>query len=198
MAATERRQRRRTRIRQSILSAARELVASEGYGNVSLRKIADRIEYSAPCVLQLLSLEGRDILRPCRRRLQRACPPAVLTPRKLAPILPHEFGACSGRCTEFSQSNPGFLATVTVHGPAAGKDGVCCRFEYLRGVEAHLEADLSQCIAPGPLANIIAPARRFGCSQWECSARRRSHHVLHDARMAMRSPAACSIRCSPA
>jgi AcrR family transcriptional regulator len=41
-----RRERERAALRQSILEAARQLFRQEDYGSVSLRKIADRIEYS--------------------------------------------------------------------------------------------------------------------------------------------------------
>jgi AcrR family transcriptional regulator len=50
MGSRERRQRHRTRVRQAILVAARELFVADGVRNVSLRQIANRIEYS-PTVL---------------------------------------------------------------------------------------------------------------------------------------------------
>lgn len=46
MGVTERRQREKEELRQEILSAARELFVKEGYANVSMRRIADKIEYS--------------------------------------------------------------------------------------------------------------------------------------------------------
>jgi AcrR family transcriptional regulator len=46
MGIKERHERDREAVRRAILDAARDLFVSEGYGNVSLRKIADRIEYS--------------------------------------------------------------------------------------------------------------------------------------------------------
>jgi AcrR family transcriptional regulator len=46
MGIKERQERDRTAVRRSILDAARELFVAEGYGNVSIRKIAERIEYS--------------------------------------------------------------------------------------------------------------------------------------------------------
>ncbi len=46
MGIKERQERDREAVRRSILDAARELFVSEGYGNVSIRKIAERIEYS--------------------------------------------------------------------------------------------------------------------------------------------------------
>jgi len=47
---TERRQREREEIRNLILDAARELFVSEGYEAVTMRRIADRIEYSPTAI----------------------------------------------------------------------------------------------------------------------------------------------------
>ncbi len=46
MTKVERRQREQQELRQRILNTAREIARDEGWSNVSLRKIADRIEYS--------------------------------------------------------------------------------------------------------------------------------------------------------
>jgi len=50
MGTKERHERDRHRIRQGILDAARELFIAEGYEHVSMRKIADRIEYSPAAI----------------------------------------------------------------------------------------------------------------------------------------------------
>src|SRR5258708_3476138 len=46
MGVTERRVREKEELRQRILNAATELFIQEGFANVSIRKIADKIEYS--------------------------------------------------------------------------------------------------------------------------------------------------------
>lgn len=46
MGITERREREKEEIRRKILDAARELFSSEGYERVTMRRIADAIEYS--------------------------------------------------------------------------------------------------------------------------------------------------------
>ena len=46
MGIKQRQERDREAVRRAILDAARELFVSEGYNNVSIRKIAERIEYS--------------------------------------------------------------------------------------------------------------------------------------------------------
>ena len=46
MGTKERRATEKEQLRHQILSAARELFVNEGYENVSMRKIAHKIEYS--------------------------------------------------------------------------------------------------------------------------------------------------------
>lgn len=50
MGIKERQERERSAVREAILNAARELFVTEGYRHVSMRKIADRIEYSAAAI----------------------------------------------------------------------------------------------------------------------------------------------------
>src|SRR6266567_3414379 len=50
MGIKERQERDREAVRRSILDAARELFVTEGFQNVSIRKIAERIEYSPAAI----------------------------------------------------------------------------------------------------------------------------------------------------
>ncbi|HWF84619.1 MAG TPA: helix-turn-helix domain-containing protein, partial [Vicinamibacterales bacterium] len=50
MGIKERHTRDREAVRRSILDAARNLFVSHGYENVSIRKIAERIEYSPAAI----------------------------------------------------------------------------------------------------------------------------------------------------
>jgi AcrR family transcriptional regulator len=50
MGIRERQDRERLAVRQAILDAARDLFVAEGYRNVSIRKIAERIEYSPAAI----------------------------------------------------------------------------------------------------------------------------------------------------
>ena len=61
MGTKERRAREKEQLRRQILSAARELFVNEGYENVSMRKIADRIEYS-PTTIYLYFQGKADLL----------------------------------------------------------------------------------------------------------------------------------------
>jgi AcrR family transcriptional regulator len=55
MGIRERHERARRAVARAILDAARELFVSEGYQNVSIRKIADRIEYSPAAIYRYFS-----------------------------------------------------------------------------------------------------------------------------------------------
>ncbi len=61
MGTKERRAREREQLRRQILVAARELFVSEGYENVSMRKIANKIEYS-PTTIYLYFKDKADLL----------------------------------------------------------------------------------------------------------------------------------------
>src|SRR5262249_13689920 len=50
MGIKERQERDREAVSRAILDAARELFVAEGYGNVSIHKIAERIEYSPAAI----------------------------------------------------------------------------------------------------------------------------------------------------
>lgn len=52
MGTQQRREREKLAIRQSILSAARQIAIEEGWQAVTTRKIADRIEYSQPTIYE--------------------------------------------------------------------------------------------------------------------------------------------------
>jgi AcrR family transcriptional regulator len=60
MGRKERRLREQQELKQSILDAAREIAQAEGWRNVTMRKIADRIEYSHPAIYDYF--ENKDVL----------------------------------------------------------------------------------------------------------------------------------------
>ena len=71
MGVAERREREREEVRQKILDAARELFMSEGYEKVTMRRIAEAIEYSPTAIY--LHFEDKDdlVLALCREDFGR-------------------------------------------------------------------------------------------------------------------------------
>ena len=71
MGVQERRAREKQELRQEILDAARELFVREGFENVSMRKIAEKIEYS-PTTIYLYFQDKADLLDwVCEETLQK-------------------------------------------------------------------------------------------------------------------------------
>lgn len=62
MGITERREREKEEVRRRILDAARELFATEGYDRVTMRRIAEAIEYS-PTALYVHFEDKEDLVR---------------------------------------------------------------------------------------------------------------------------------------
>ncbi len=60
MGRKERRFREQEELRESVLHAAREIALSEGWRNVTMRKIAERIEYSHPALYEYFA--NKDVL----------------------------------------------------------------------------------------------------------------------------------------
>src|SRR6266550_3666489 len=70
MGVKERRDRERLEMRQAILDSAREIAAKEGWQAVTIRRVAEKIEYSPPAIYEyfeskeaLLEEEGREAFR---------------------------------------------------------------------------------------------------------------------------------------
>lgn len=62
MGTRERREREKEELKQKILNAARELFAEDGYKNVTMRKIADKIEYSLPTIYEYFKSKAEILL----------------------------------------------------------------------------------------------------------------------------------------
>ena len=62
MGISQRREREQEQLRRKIFDAASELFAQEGYQNVSMRKIAERIEYS-PTTIYLYFKDKKELLK---------------------------------------------------------------------------------------------------------------------------------------
>ncbi len=79
MGVQERRARQKESVREEILDAARTLFVKEGYEHVSIRKIAEKIEY-APGTIYLYFRDKAEIL-------ERLCEETFSTSMPILPIL---------------------------------------------------------------------------------------------------------------
>jgi len=71
MGSKERREREKENLRQEILDAARELFADQGYESVSMRKIAEKIEYSPTTIYLYFEDKSAVLFALCQETFSR-------------------------------------------------------------------------------------------------------------------------------
>jgi AcrR family transcriptional regulator len=138
----ERRARQKENLRQEILDAARELFARQGVESVSIRKIAERIEY-APGTIYLYFHDKAEILR-------TLCDETFAKLNQRMQAIKDDRGDSLGALRrglrtyiEFGLQNPNhYLVTFVLsgrfldengHPPNPGEAQMCC-FDNLRGI----------------------------------------------------------------
>jgi AcrR family transcriptional regulator len=147
MGIKERQERDREAVHRAILDAARDLFVSQGYQNVSIRKIAERIEYSPAAIYGYfpskddiffaLAEEGFHLLGgndPERRRLLQSLD-AVARVREM---FWHVY--------EFSREHPQYFALMFVDRDVPRINREYDRFAFLRDMKAEAVASIQECI----------------------------------------------------
>jgi AcrR family transcriptional regulator len=157
MGTKERQQRDRDRIQQAILTAARDLFVTDGYRNVSMRKIADRIEYSPAAIYSYfpskddiffaLAEEGFRLLA---QHLQNAIDTVGDPLERLRRGLWAFY--------EFSKTNPQYFELMFIDRSVPSLTQDFQRFEFFQETTARAEADVRACIDRGQFSTGLNPA----------------------------------------
>lgn len=149
MGSTERRERHRTSLRREILDAASSLFVEEGYNRVTMRRLAEKIEYS-PTTIYLYFKDKQELLGAiCDETFSQLS--AKLDRLKQAPSTPVAHLREGLRTyVEFGTSHPNHYL-VTFLQPQEPSGGVV--FEGSAGARAfsHLREAVQQCVAKGEL-----------------------------------------------
>jgi AcrR family transcriptional regulator len=166
MGSKERRERERQEVREKILDAARDLFAQEGYEAVTMRKIADRIEYS-PTAIYLHFKDKEAVLR-------ELCEVDFRT-------LAHEFGAIARiadpierlRATglayaDFGVRHPNHyrLMFMTPHPHAQDEEMAIEKGNPDEDAYAFLRGTIEEAIAAGRLRPEVADAELVAQTTW--------------------------------
>jgi AcrR family transcriptional regulator len=157
MGTKERQQRDRDRIQQAILTAARDLFVTDGYRNVSMRKIADRIEYSAAAIYSYfpskddiffaLAEEGfRLLAQQLQNAIDNIGDPLERLRRGLWAFY------------EFSKTNPEYFELMFIDRSVPSLTQDFQRFEFFQETTARAEADVRACIDRGQFSATLNPA----------------------------------------
>ena len=147
MGVKDRQEREREAVARAILDAARDLFVAEGYNNVSIRKVAERIEYSPAAIYGYFPSKD-DIFFALAEEGFRML---------LGSATPHEAGADPLTCIrnalmrvyEFSKSHPEYFALMFLDRsvPRISKDWG--RFGFVREMRLQLDAIIQSAIDAG-------------------------------------------------
>jgi AcrR family transcriptional regulator len=148
MGIKERHERDREAVSRAILDAARELFVAEGYGNVSIRKIAERIEYSPAAlygyfpskddIFYALAEEGFRLL------YARDDIAAIAALDKLEPL--DRIRTIFWRLYEFSRQHPQYFELMFMDRSVPRISQVYERFAFAREMKTDLVAQIQACI----------------------------------------------------
>jgi AcrR family transcriptional regulator len=157
MGTRERQQRERDQTRDAILTAARDLFVADGYRNVSMRKIAERIEYSPAAIYSYF---------PSKDDIYYA-----LAEEGFQNLAGHLLGALDGVTEplerlrrglwafyEFSKLTPEFFELMFIDRSVPSLSQDFQRFEFFQGLTARAEADIHACIERGLFSRDLNPA----------------------------------------
>jgi AcrR family transcriptional regulator len=158
MGIKERQVRDRETVRRAILDAARELFVVEGFQNVSIRKIAERIEYSPAAIYGYfpskddiffaLAEEGFRLL--CDRG---AAPRATDQPPSL-----DRLRGVFRRLYEFSRDHPQYFALMFVDRSVPRISREYERFAFAREMKGNIVKEIAACVDAGLLPRSLDPA----------------------------------------
>ena len=157
MGTKERQQRERDRVRESILTAARDLFVAEGYRNVSMRKIAERIEYSPAAIYSYFPSKD-DIFFALAEEGFRLLSDAIVAAvqNEADPLVRLRGGLWA--FYEFSKARPEYFELMFVDRSVPSLSQDFQRFEFFQDTTTRAEADLSACIQRGDFAAGLNPA----------------------------------------
>jgi AcrR family transcriptional regulator len=155
MGIKERQDRERLAVRQGILDAARDLFVAEGYRNVSIRKIAERIEYSPAAIYSYyagkddiflaLAAEGFHLLDEKVRSAMKTGDPL------------ENVRACWWAFYEFSQEQPAYFLLMFVDQSVPRITQQWEGFEFLQQMLANAVNAIQTAIDAGVFPKTLSP-----------------------------------------
>ena len=159
MGIKERQERDREAVRRSILDAARDLFVTEGYHNVSIRKIAERIEYSPAAIYGYFPSKDDIFIALAEEGFRLLSDPDDPTHRDRTPALAPlaRIHAIFWRLYEFSRDHPQYFALMFVDRSVPRICREYERFTLAREMKAQIVAHIQACVDAGSLPRSVNP-----------------------------------------
>jgi AcrR family transcriptional regulator len=147
----ERQERDREAVSRAILDAARDLFVAEGYQNVSMRKIAERIEYSPAAIYGYFPSKDDIFFALAEEGFRLLIGEAVLERPAVQPR-PTPLDCIRGalmRVYEFSKTNPEHFALMFLDRSVPRISKGLARFGFLREIRVQMDALIQRAIDAG-------------------------------------------------
>jgi AcrR family transcriptional regulator len=155
MGTKERQDRERQAVTASILSAARDLFVAEGYQSVSIRKIAERIEYSPAAIYSYFASKDDIFLTLAEEgfhRLDAKVRGAMMTDDPLENVR-----GCWWAFYQFSQDEPAYFELMFVDRSVPRITQQWEGFEFLQGMLANAVDAIQKAIDAGAFPKTLSP-----------------------------------------
>jgi AcrR family transcriptional regulator len=148
MGIKERQERDREAVRRAILDAARELFVAEGFQNVSIRKIAERIEYSPAAIYGYFASKDDIFFALAEEGFRLLGDPAARERREqLATLDPlQRIRAVFWRVYQFSSEHPEYFALMFLDRSVPRISREYERFTFARETKQHVVEELERCV----------------------------------------------------
>ena len=160
MGIKERQERDREAVRRSILDAARELFVAEGFDNVSIRKIAERIEYSPAAIYGYFPSKDDIFFALAEEGFRLLGDPQTVRDdpqyRDAPPI--DRIRAVFWRLYQFSGDQPQYFALMFVDRSVPRINREYERFAFAREGKQHIIEEVQSCMDAGALPKELNPA----------------------------------------
>ncbi len=157
MGTKERQERDRSRIRESILAAARELFITDGYRTVSMRKIAERIEYSPAAIYSYFPGKDDIFFALAEEGFRLLAEQAQATTRDITDPL-DRLRRGLWAFYEFSKAHPQYFELMFLDRSVPSLSQDFQRFEFFQDTRLRAEGDIGACIDRGEFSKSLVPA----------------------------------------
>jgi AcrR family transcriptional regulator len=159
MGIKQRQERDREAVRRAILDAARDLFVSEGYQNVSLRKIAERIEYSPAAIYGYFAGKDDIFFALAEEGYRLLGDPqsaeAADALRSLSPL--DRLRGIFWHFYQFSRQHPQYFLLMFVDRSVPRICREYERFAFAREIKGHLVATVQECVEEQLLPETVEP-----------------------------------------
>jgi AcrR family transcriptional regulator len=157
MGSKERHERERLQVRQAMLDAARDLFIAEGYRNVSMRKIAERVEYSAAAIYSYFPSKDDIFFALAEEGFRKLADHILGAVKEISDPL-DRLRAGLWAFYEFSKHHSEYFELMFLDRSVPSLNQDFERFEFFTATTARAEADVRACIARGQFSKDLDPA----------------------------------------